>query len=93
MEGGVTDEKGGSRKRGGSGPPPLDTPMFICFFMFLQKMSTGDIEVIANEVKILNKCRSSLPFPITGHRKVRNNYYISKHLQSKSNLGLKNLMI
>ena len=52
-------------------------------------MSTGDIEVIANEVKILNKCRSSLPFPITGHHKVRINYYISKHVKVKSNFHLK----
>ena len=51
-------------------------------------MSTGDIEVIANEVKILNKCRSSLPFPITGHHRVRINYYISEHL-TESKLCLK----
>ena len=31
MGGGVTDEKGGSRKRGGQDPltPPLDTPMMV----------------------------------------------------------------
>ena len=55
--------------------------------MFLQKMSTGDIEVIANEVKILNICRSSLPFPITGHHKVCINYYISKHVKVKKQLS------
>ena len=34
--GGVTDEKGGSRKRGGSGPltPHLDTPMILVYLMF-----------------------------------------------------------
>ena len=44
--GGVTDEKGGSRKRGGQDPltPPLDTPMLlVAFFVAISLLKSSKI--------------------------------------------------
>ena len=48
---GVTDEKGGSRKRGGQAPltpPPLDTPMskIIIYLMYLYSVNQGQFILI-----------------------------------------------
>lgn len=42
-----------------------------CCCLVLQRMPTGEIEIKADEINVLNTCRPDLPFQVHGHHQVR----------------------
>ena len=55
----------------------------IVYVHLFQKLATGDVEVVASDIEILNTARKDLPFQIQDFHKVSHHPIIPKNIHMR----------